>query len=165
MGIRHYFWLGTFAVIFGGCMFDDHGHEEDHDHGNHSETSLSITADSVNPAPVTKAELMVRGQTIYNQLCSQCHQANGQGVPASVPPLANSDYLMADRKRSIDVLLEGRMGEITVNGVVYDGNMPAIIGSDNDIAAVLTYVRNQFNGATDSIAVEEVTQARGHEEH
>ena len=67
---------------------------------------------------------------------------------------------MADRGRAIRILFGGLTGPITVNGKPYDGVMPAVEGSDPSIAAVLTYVRNNFNGATDSVSIEEVAKVR-----
>lgn len=67
---------------------------------------------------------------------------------------------MAHRKRPVGILLKGLKGEITVNGELYNSGMPAVTGSDLSVAAVLTYVRNQFNGATDSMTVEEGRLAR-----
>ncbi|HEY0609559.1 MAG TPA: c-type cytochrome, partial [Chitinophaga sp.] len=42
---------------------------------------------------------MARGKTLYGTYCQSCHGNQGQGVEGVFPPLAKSDYLMADRKR------------------------------------------------------------------
>ena len=70
------------------------------------------------PVTMTKSELIDTGKKIYMQACFACHQANGEGVANAFPPLANADYLNADVNRSIDVLLHGLSGEITVNGKI-----------------------------------------------
>lgn len=75
-------------------------------------------------------------------------------------PPAGSDYLMANRGRAIQILFSGLTGPITVNGKPYDGVMPAVEGSDPSLAAILTFVRNDFNGATDSISFSEVAAER-----
>jgi nitrite reductase (NO-forming) len=50
---------------------------------------------------------MDHGRDLYFRNCLICHQLNGQGVPGTYPPLAKSDYLMADRERSMRILCEG----------------------------------------------------------
>src|SRR5437879_6153610 len=63
--------------------------------------------------------LVERGKQLYQQHCFICHQASGQGAPGIFPPLAKSDFLMADKPRSIRILCEGLNGKITVNGRDY----------------------------------------------
>src|SRR5690606_29207462 len=67
-----------------------------------------------------------RGKEVYNTQCISCHMEKGEGIEAVFPPLAKSDYLMADKNRSIKQILEGASGEIKVNGKTYNGEMPAI---------------------------------------
>jgi nitrite reductase (NO-forming) len=88
---------------------------------------------------------IARGRAVYLGLCSTCHQLDGQGLPSVFPPLAKSDYLMADAERSIRIVLAGQSGPIEVNGVTYDNVMPPLANlTDHEIADVLTYVRNSF---------------------
>ena len=96
------------------------------------------------PAKRTQAERIELGKAVYAANCAACHQPDGKGIPAAFPPLASSDYLMADVDRSIDVVLKGLTGKITVNGAPYDSVMPAVALNDDQIANVLTYVRNSF---------------------
>src|SRR5205085_195250 len=72
-------------------------------------------------------EQMERGRLLYMKNCFICHQLNGQGIPGAYPPLARSDFLMTDRKRSIRILCEGLSGEIVVNAKKYDGFMSVFI--------------------------------------
>ncbi len=107
-----------------------------------------------NAAPVPKAanlaERITLGKTIYSKTCFACHQAAGEGLANAFPPLAKSDYLNADVGRAIDFIIHGKSGEITVNGVKYDGIMPAQAMSDEDVANVLSYVYNNWgNKATE----------------
>lgn len=125
------------------------------------------------PAPSTAApaepgkklsltEQMDAGQKVYALICQACHQANGQGLPNVFPPLAKSDYLMADKERSIKVVINGLMGPVTVNGVQYNLVMPPQPQlSNDDIANVLTFVRNSFGNKGDAVTPEEVAKARG----
>ena len=112
------------------------------------------------PTTLDRGELMKRGERVYEQSCAACHQADGKGVPHAFPPLAKSDYLMADKKRSIDIVLKGLSGPITVNGTKYDGVMPALNLGDADAASVLTYIRNSFGNSGEPVTIEEVKARR-----
>ncbi len=87
-------------------------------------------------------EQMKFGKQIYMQTCFACHQAEGQGIPNAFPPLAKSDYLNADVNRAIGIVLNGKTGEITVNGQKYNNVMTRQMLSSEESANVLTYVYN-----------------------
>jgi nitrite reductase (NO-forming) len=101
-----------------------------------------------------------KGKRVYSQTCFACHQAEGKGLAGVFPPLANSDYLMADKDRAIRAVTKGLSGEIMVNGVKYNGVMPPVMLTDDQIAHVLTYVRNVGSNAGDMVTVEEVKKVR-----
>ena len=105
-------------------------------------------------------ERVLFGQRVYEQNCLACHQANGQGVPGAFPPLAGSDYLLADPEAAINVLLKGLSGEITVNGETYNGVMPAVQLSDEKMANVLTYILNTWDNNGGEITPEQVADLR-----
>jgi mono/diheme cytochrome c family protein len=93
--------------------------------------------------------------------CSTCHQPDGQGLSDVFPPLAGSDYLMADRDRSIRVVLDGLSGPIVVNGRSFATTMPPLAHlTDHEIADVLTYVRNSFGNGGEAVRDEEVARVR-----
>jgi nitrite reductase (NO-forming) len=102
---------------------------------------------------------MKAGAIVFKQNCLACHQAGGEGIPNAFPPLAKSDYLMADKKRSIRIIRDGLQGEITVNGKKYNSVMPALGLSQDDIANVLTYVRNSFGNKGDMVTSDDVKKA------
>ncbi len=103
---------------------------------------------------------MERGKTIYDTMCAMCHQAEGAGVPPVFPPLAGSDWLMADRARAVRVLAEGLEGEISVNGTTYKGKMPAQMLDDGQAADVLTFITNSWGNEAKPFTLEEVADAR-----
>ncbi|MBK7907300.1 MAG: nitrite reductase, copper-containing [Gemmatimonadetes bacterium] len=108
-----------------------------------------------------RAELLARGQQVYAANCAACHQLGGEGTAGAFPPLARSDYLMADKDRAIGVVLHGLSGEVTVNGQKFNGVMPSLGLSDTDIAAVLSYVRTNFgNRASDLVSLRDVSRVR-----
>lgn len=103
---------------------------------------------------------MARGAAIYTSHCAMCHQVSGEGVPPAFPPLAKSDWLMADRARAVAVLAEGLSGEIIVNGQKYDGIMPAQMLDDRQVADVLTFVTNSWGNQAEEFTPQEVAAAR-----
>jgi glucose/arabinose dehydrogenase/mono/diheme cytochrome c family protein len=103
---------------------------------------------------------MKRGGDLYMAKCALCHQAGGQGAPPAYPPLAKSDWLMADRVRTIKVLCEGLEGPIVVNGVRYENAMPAQVLDDQEVADVLTYTVNSWENQAPAFTAEEVKRAR-----
>jgi len=115
----------------------------------------------VKPVAAPDLKVMSSGQNLYVANCSACHQTDGAGMAGVFPPLAKSDYLMADKLRSIGVVLKGHSGKIQVNGQGYDGEMPAMSHLNNDqVAAILTYVRNSWGNKGDSVSAEEVKAVR-----
>jgi nitrite reductase (NO-forming) len=95
------------------------------------------------------------------QTCFVCHQIEGEGIVSQIPPLANADYLMADKERSIRIVLQGMTGEVEVNGRTYNNvMMPLNNLSDQEIANVLTYVRNSWGNEGEAVTPEEVRRVR-----
>lgn len=112
------------------------------------------------PADKTLEQRMEHGAKVYAANCAACHQANGAGIAGAFPPLAGSDYLMADKDRAIGVVLHGLEGPVTVNGQAYNSVMPALGLSDDDAASVLTYVRSSWGNKGDLIGQQDVAKVR-----
>ncbi len=93
------------------------------------------------------AEQLASGKAIYGKLCVACHQANGQGIPGAFPPVAKSDYLNENAERAIEIVLKGKTGEITVNGVKYNSAMTPQPLNSQEIADVLTYVYHSWDNS------------------
>jgi nitrite reductase (NO-forming) len=108
----------------------------------------------------TDDELMKLGSQVFGRVCSACHQSQAQGLPGAFPPLAGSDFLMADEKRAIDIVMNGTRGPVTVKGVTFDSQMPNPGLNDAEIAGVLTYVRNNFGNKGDTTTLAEVKKFR-----
>jgi nitrite reductase (NO-forming) len=101
------------------------------------------------------------GEALFRGTCSVCHQPTGQGLPNVFPPLAKSDYLMADKQRSIEVVLKGLSGPVTVNGKPFNSVMPPMSQlRDDEIAHILTYVRNAWGNQGDQVTAAEVKTTR-----
>ncbi|WP_339924067.1 c-type cytochrome [uncultured Cyclobacterium sp.] len=107
-----------------------------------------------------KGLLEVGAQT-YNVYCATCHQSNGLGDGTRFPPLAGTKWVRGNKKELINVILQGLEGQIEVDGVPYNGIMPAhSFLSDAEVAGVLTYIRKSFGNNSSSISAIEVANAR-----
>lgn len=103
------------------------------------------------------------GKEVYMKYCLACHQADGSGVPGLYPTLQKTDWVEGDKTRLINLMLKGQQGEITVNGQVFKGVMPAHpYLSDEQIADVLTYIRQNYGNKADPVTPAEVMRMREH---
>jgi nitrite reductase (NO-forming) len=113
-------------------------------------------------AGLTKEMQVEKGKQVYMGLCFACHQPDGKGLPAVFPPLANSDYMLADRERSIRVVLKGLTGPVTVNGAKFDSAMPPQEAAltDAQVADVLTYIYNAWGNKGEAFTTDQVKTIR-----
>ncbi len=101
------------------------------------------------------------GHKIYYKYCSACHQENGQGAGGRFPTLAGTDWVLGDKSRLIEVVLQGLEGTIEINGEPFTGLMPKHnFLKDEEIAMILTYIRSNFGNNASEIKKEEVRQVR-----
>jgi mono/diheme cytochrome c family protein len=114
-----------------------------------------------------QAYLLKLGKEVYETggtggiACQTCHQANGQGMPPSFPPLAGSKDWMKDCKTHAGYVVNGLKGEIEVAGAKYNGVMPAQGNlSDLEIAAVISFERMSWGNDYGMCSPEDVAAAR-----
>jgi nitrite reductase (NO-forming) len=113
-----------------------------------------------NAKPLTKEEKLVMGKDLYVSSCQACHQADGKGIENAFPPLVKSDYFASNPENIIRVITHGLTGPITVNGKPYNSVMPKQSLSDNQIAAVATYVLNNFGNKGGELHATDVAKIR-----
>ncbi len=113
------------------------------------------------------ARRFVKGAEVYARegYCATCHQGNGEGLPdAGFPPLAGTKWVLGDPDRMIKLSLKGLMGPIEVKGKKYPGYVPmtAFEGllNDDEMASVLTYIRNSFGNKASAIQPNQVKKIR-----
>jgi len=92
----------------------------------------------------TKSELLQKGRQVYGAHCAACHQASGRGLPPIYPALQNSKIVLGPVSDSIKMLLTG------VPGTAMQSFADQL--SDEEIAAVATYMRNSFGNNASDIA-------------
>ncbi|MBS1529345.1 MAG: nitrite reductase, copper-containing [Bacteroidetes bacterium] len=118
-------------------------------------------ANEVIAAEPSFAERFKDGHTLFESNCSGCHQTTGQGLPGSFPPLAKSDFLMSRPDKGVGVLLHGINNQpITVNGKHFQGVMPQLQLTDDQIASILTYVRNSWGNKSAAVKAADVKKLR-----
>lgn len=116
---------------------------------------------------LTPEQVLASGKKLY-ATCATCHQATGTGLTGTYPPLAKSEWVNGSEERVIRILLNGLNGDITVEGHKYNGLMPAfgkVPGSgynwtDDKIAHVLTYVRQEWGNTGAPVSTAKVKELR-----
>lgn len=119
------------------------------------------TENAIDPA------IMELGKSLYDKpgSCTTCHQPTGAGLTGAFPPLAESDWVSGPIENLVRVQLHGLQGEIQVNGATYNGMMMPVQDAvfpqtDENIAAVLTYVRNAFGNEAAAVTPDMVASVR-----
>ena len=101
------------------------------------------------------------GKELYAVICGACHQPHGNGQEGLAPPLANSEWATGSEERLIRISLQGLRGPIKVSGKTYQQEMPALaILEDEQIAAVLTYIRREWGNAAAPVDPKTVARIR-----
>ncbi len=113
--------------------------------------------------PLTEDEqkLFAQGKVLYAQTCGVCHQLTGLGEEGKAPPLLDSPFLLGKPDRIVRIVMHGVTGKITVHGRTYDMEMPPLKGfTDEQIAAILTYARREWEHTGDPIDAATVKRIR-----
>lgn len=113
-------------------------------------------------APSGVSASVNRGKTIYLERCLACHQVDGGGVPHLNPPLDGaSGVLGKDKARLIRIVLKGFDERVELDGEYYSNNMAAHADlTDQQIADVLTYIRNSWSNKAGMVTPTEVKAVR-----
>jgi mono/diheme cytochrome c family protein len=104
---------------------------------------------------------ITRGKKVYDAYCLPCHLADGGGVPRMNPPLIKTVYVLGDKKRLVGIVLNGMDEPLEIDGETYSNVMaPHEFLKDQEIADVLTYVRNSFGNKASAVTAAEVKAIR-----
>jgi mono/diheme cytochrome c family protein len=115
----------------------------------------------VKPLTEAQQQLFERGRGVYNTLCIACHQPGGVGLDGLAPPLLDSEWVLGPADHAIRIVLHGIDGPINVAGTTWRLSMPPLPQlTDEDIAAVLTYTRREWEHTASPIKPEDVTKVR-----
>ena len=124
--------------------------------------------DDVRLLPASFNDSFERGRSIYDAYCGTCHGQDGKGIQAVAPPLLRSQWVLQDEKRLARLVLDGIEGPIDVDGRTYSQPevavfMPGIRPmdySDQDVADVLTFVRNAWTNQSSGVTARQVADVR-----
>ena len=104
-----------------------------------------------------------RGKFLYEQNCATCHNPDGMGKPGQAPPFAGSEWVLAESvNRLVRIPQVGLNGPVEVKGQPWNLSM-ANMGSpysDDDLAAVLSYIRNSWGNKASVVTAEQVKKVR-----
>ncbi|TAF22018.1 MAG: cytochrome c [Verrucomicrobia bacterium] len=132
--------------------------------GGFSASAFDLDAPKVvvGGAPAAFEPDVAKGEQLFLANCAACHQATGLGVPGAFPPLAKSAWVAGSEERVIKAILAGLAGEIEVNGVKYNGNMPNIGAGlkDAQVANIATYVRQAWGNTAEPVMDTKVAEVR-----
>ena len=131
-----------------------------------AQTKPTGKSQTSSPSGVSQAstlkQTLERGKKVYATYCLSCHQTDGSGVPKLNPPLIKTTWVLGDKKKLINVVLNGMNELIEIDGEEYENVMPAqSFLKDDQIADVLSYVRNSFGNKASVITAAEVKALRG----
>jgi mono/diheme cytochrome c family protein len=103
-----------------------------------------------------------RGKAVYENICGLCHSNDGLGKPGQAPPFVGSEWALGSPNRMIRIPLAGLAGPVQVNGQPWNLAMPAMGAAlpDDDLAAVLTYIRQSWGNKASAITPEQVKAVR-----
>ena len=127
---------------------------------------LTASAQSKKTAPSTTNKsglqaVLNRGKLVYGVNCLSCHQADGGGVGNLNPPLYNTDWVTGNKSKLVQMVLKGSRGQVEIDGETFHNTMPSQAHlTDQQIADVLTYVRNSFGNKASVVTPAEVKALR-----
>jgi len=104
---------------------------------------------------------IANGKNIYIQNCASCHQTDGGGAGNMNPPLIKTTYVLGDKTTLIKIVLNGFSDNVEINGQTYQNTMASHdFLKDQEIADVLTYVRNSFTNKASAVTASQVKTVR-----
>jgi mono/diheme cytochrome c family protein len=147
-----FMYLGMYSGGFSGDVYDER-----------SGSAGGVAADAGAAEEVDPAVAMMNlGKRTFTTYCQSCHQQSGLGVAGVYPPLVGSEWVLGSPKLPTLIVLHGLQGPIEVKGVVYNQVMQqwGAALSDKEIAAVVSYIRNEWGNAAAMIDADYVTALR-----
>lgn len=148
----------AFIILLSLLLFSCTGNQEPK---TGSAGNAQKSEQEIEPLITVSEAIMERGEQVYNAHCLACHQADGSGNPGMYPPLDLTETVLGDKNKLIDITLNGLTGEIEVKGEIYNQVMiPHNFLTDEQIADVLTFIRNSFGNQAEAVTPEEVAARR-----
>jgi mono/diheme cytochrome c family protein len=114
----------------------------------------------------SEKSIIAEGRELYQQVCAGCHGVHGEGVRPVAPPLDNSEWVTESADRLIRIALHGVQGAMHVDGKLYQPPevlpemLPLDVLDDIQLAAILSYVRNDWGHVASPISVDQIQSVR-----
>lgn len=134
--------------------------------GGTTQTVSAETDQGGAPAAGGEEQADAEGKSLYANTCASCHQANGEGLPGTFPPLAGDEVVLAeDPGEHIDTILNGAQGR-TIDGTEYPSPMPGFADQldDDQVAAIVNHERTSWGNDAPTVTAEDVADRREEEE-
>ncbi len=120
----------------------------------------TFTTKAATVSPVLVKASITRGKVVYGTYCISCHQADGGGVPSLNAPLIHTSQVLGSKTQLINIILKGMQG-VDIGGESYSNVMPPASHLSNEqIADVLTYIRNSFGNKASAVTLADVKAVR-----
>jgi mono/diheme cytochrome c family protein len=156
------------VVLFGGLFYWCQIYLDGHAGGFNKEVYAPFDSIAEVAAAQPKSEagkFLAEGQAVFHQTCELCHQPNGMGKEGQFPPLAGSDWVLAPGPNRIGrIVLAGLTGPVPIKGQLFNAGATMVAWGptydDEHIAAVLTYIRQQWGNNARPIKPEEIKAIR-----
>ena len=146
------YYLGMFSGGYSGDVFDESAG------GFRAREKGGAGGGEAAEQPLSVVE---QGKKVFKNNCATCHQPTGLGIPGQYPPLAGSEFVNGTPRRLAMILLKGLQGPVTVKGNSFNGAMPTWTTlQDKQIAAVLTYIRQEWGNKGGEIEPGQIAHAR-----
>ncbi|MCO5239367.1 MAG: cytochrome c [Chitinophagaceae bacterium] len=116
---------------------------------------LSFNPDQTKPPPV----VIEKGKMIYVKACQSCHQPDGLGIPDVTPSLSQTESVLSARSRLITIVLNGLTDTVVTDDVTCHNSIPSHL-TNQEVADLLTYVRNSFGNKAGAVTAREVKKVR-----
>ena len=129
------------------------------------ETSVAANTIGASAAPafrpVDPTALKLPGSAVYTLYCAPCHMPDGSGAAPMQPALAGSPVAAGEATRAIEVVLRGPAAVLPADRPKYQNVMPSFaVLSDEQVAQVLTFVRQAFGAHASPITTADVAAVR-----
>lgn len=108
---------------------------------------------------IKQARYYINGKLAYENHCQNCHGAKGEGLGLLIPPLTDTTFIRNNLTDIAGMIKFGISGEMTINGEVYDGEMPAESHlTPVEITYIINYIGNSFGNKIGHYSQEQVQQ-------